>query len=1739
MENLKLEKHIKTVMNQIFPNVPSYEKKYFSGYLLVILNYIYIKFAFDKYEIFEKQLTMNKYKDIKAIILLLFPYVESINNFEKFKELKSFQDIIEKEKSGDKEKKWNNYYKFSNFQLDIAYIKLKNNSNEYEFSNYTNFQVILINTVSIFIYSINTICYKLYPNYLNIFPLGIQKYKNTKLYKNSFKFKDNEEEEEDYDDVINKKKKIIKKINWFNYKRIDDPEFPDEMNGRNILDEDMFHYNGITVDDIYNVFVNFYYLSIKSYKFLIFEFKNEYRESKHKIYDKYDKNIRIPYLYYLDNILFKDKLVKKLIEKKQWDYLSNLEQIELINLWKNINIEKYENQILICNLILNFEYRFVKIIKENNIKNYKTLADDKTLVDELKKGKKLEEKENDDDSDNVEEKIRDFFKDSNNKNYFNKKYIKLIIENKKEVILSEIEFFKYIYEYLLILINKITYTPYYHLIFNNKNELKKLYKDKEEEDKEEEDKEEEDKEEDYDDFINKKKKNTYITLKNYYNFGKSLYINTGEEGKDVNIKSNLWIGLTNKEKDTICSNLNDINDNWFNITNVLGNIYDNDNKIKEYNKIIYQYIRSNLIDITFKTLARFGLLSEFKYNNKLTNESIITEDLDSQLIIIKKELASYLKEPNDIIKDKNNKDYYLGCNYYVTNKKYPEKYFDDIILKNKYNGYITYTMNWVTQLDFYNKFLNNRVILVTGATGQGKSVHVPKLIYYGSKMINFNTKAKTIVTQPRIPPVVGNSDFISQELGVNILNKIKGFKNSVYTEDAYVQITHAALKHTSIFNDYFLRNSTDGLLLQELINNILMKKKIIINKKTEEYEYLMENIYDIVVIDESHEHNSNMDLILSLMKYSMLFNTSLKLFIVSATMEKDEPIYRRYYRCIDDNLSYPINQFFKEQTIYKNFLDRRFNIEPPGNSLVTRYKIDEFYLEKDPIDFKESVNLGINKVYEILGSSSVGELLFFVTTSKECRDTANIINQNTSSDIVALPYYSRMNSIYKNYLGELEMYKDKINFNKDIIVDIFADNYEPTESELKQNNKYKRLILIATNVAEASITIPNLKFVIDTGYFFDVIFNYDTNTNDMGPKMITESSRLQRRGRVGRKEAGTVYHMYTKGSREDVISSYDICTSDITDNIYKILYESYLSLPLFNKCNYYHDLNINDLDINDLNFKEEEQYYKYLPEYKSIFKKQFTYNDKKIFFPEPIVLINYNLIHYEFKKYYQIYLNGFDINNIIDNEGLFYIIHPCENLLRRNLKTGQIIQDKEVIKDIFRETKDYKVKKFKKIDTIILNLQTKCILIQFQNPKKIKYNGHLISKTNINNLLSSLSKDIKSIDYDMSLSLIFIYSILYKCTEKIIIIISFIITCDKKLKSLYERNGYKLNLKFKDLYKNYDGDIFAFLKIFEYFKNLIFDPDKLVKTENNSIQNYIHTFNSFKNILYNNETNINITEKEYIEFMKNKREGKDNLVTNTKKHIYTTLTDKIDELKDNINFINFCKMYCINKQTIINMLIKYIQIKKEFSEFKEADKEKENSFQDKLRKYLVVTKSNNENENIKKCFIHGYTDKIVEYKGKYFKNINNNIKYLNNFLIQKRQTPETITHLSQYQIYIDQSSRDNINNISLLINIDPKYIFEIGFNKYNTTNYKKNINSNLINNFSLSNLNNYLIQSNKLIIKDNDYIKLKNKIGNEINYLQKNKDNDNKLTKKEYTNIISILKNINYQKYYINILLNN
>ena len=306
-----------------------------------------------------------------------------------------------------------------------------------------------------------------------------------------------------------------------------------------------------------------------------------------------------------------------------------------------------------------------------------------------------------------------------------------------------------------------------------------------------------------------------------------------------------------------------------------------------------------------------------------------------------------------------------------------------------------------------------------------------------------------------------------------------------------------------------------------------------------------------------------MDLILTLARNSLYLNNSLRLIIISATIDDDEPIYRRYYKEINDNLLYPINlgswYDYKNPDEYKlverKFIDRRYHISPPGKT--TQYVIDDIYLnndeynnnrENDPqISVKNSQiaqKLSIQKAIDICKQGSIsGNILLFSTGEAEIKQIVKELNENLTSGNVALPYFSNLNQEYKKIIKNIDKKIGEIkNDQKKIYLEwgseFISDKKNP-------DGIYKRAIIVATNVAEASITIPKLKYVIDNGFAKTAVYNMKTGS-DLIVKEISESSRIQRRGRVGRIADGTVYYMYKKNARKNNIPIYNITDADIS-----------------------------------------------------------------------------------------------------------------------------------------------------------------------------------------------------------------------------------------------------------------------------------------------------------------------------------------------------------------------------------------------------------------------------------------------------------------------------------------------------------------------------------------------------------------------------------------------------------------
>lgn len=905
------------------------------------------------------------------------------------------------------------------------------------------------------------------------------------------------------------------------------------------------------------------------------------------------------------------------------------------------------------------------------------------------------------------------------------------------------------------------------------------------------------------------------TAKNIYNYAK-LLSSTQHNGK-LKILPKFWASLTPQHVGEVINRIyNPVE--WFNISGYFRAFYNINDQVTltQLNENVGKIIRENLINIIFESLIYHGLLSEFQPN--LFNTGIVERKIVSENI--KPNRKSY----------EDQSYYFMTGELYNTLRVENKNYFDWIMENADWN--FRYAMNWASQINFYHHFANIRVMFLTGATGTGKSTIVPRLLFYGLYMINYKITGKIICTEPRISPTVGNAETVSHESGVPIKEYNKEYKRDMPTSNYYVQYKYAADSHVDTSSQAFIRIVTDGLLLNEIKKSPFMTKGKILDKERKWIKkYTAENVYDIIIIDEAHEHNMNMDAILTLARDSCHFNFSIKLVIISATMDDDEPIYRRYYRNLNDNLSYPLNKYIEGNKLDRANMDRRVDISIPRRS--TQYKIEDIYLsqeESDKINVNNFVDEGIKLAIKVIKSTTEGDLLLFMTGQKDLDKAVTAINSDFTipSNIIAFPFIGKdLTNEQRNFIMQIDKtIKTYTRYKADVGL---------PEEEVKRRvppGTYSRAVIVATNVAEASITLENLLYVVDTGYAKVDVYYPLKGITKLITMPISNTSSVQRKGRAGRKKPGTVYYLYAKSKVINNKTAYKIADANIQDLLVSLLITEKEDQPIeiLEEDISKYTLLSNDQEIYEEIFKTYGSYYiddpdrpKTLKHYQGI--DNFD-NDSD----------NHDDYHYQEKYYSTIkrYHTGYPSSVLEDQSLQFYLIHPDENLINRDPYTGKfkgpkfsVTVDPEYYYYFFKKNgidveliRDYKQIN-KKLDSyvfpkfdIMMN-DTKMVM------SIVKTSVGLIA-TKFNEKKSKV-KEVFNLDIlnDSYAMLWFIYSLPYHLEEDIIGMISLVSTFQSISKFAVPKIKSRLVSNFIASFSNNVSDLMAFWDVWLDIKHII------------------------------------------------------------------------------------------------------------------------------------------------------------------------------------------------------------------------------------------------------------------------------------------------------------------------------
>ena len=369
--------------------------------------------------------------------------------------------------------------------------------------------------------------------------------------------------------------------------------------------------------------------------------------------------------------------------------------------------------------------------------------------------------------------------------------------------------------------------------------------------------------------------------------------------------------------------------------------------------------------------------------------------------------------------------------------------------------------------DIMNAIRDNQVVIIAGETGSGKTTQIPKMC------LDLGLGEKGLIghTQPRRLAARSVAERIAEELGQKIGETV-GYQ---------VRFTSEVGEHSAI------KLMTDGILLAEIQNDKLLRR------------------YSTLIIDEAHERSLNIDFILGYLKRILPQRPDLKVIITSATIDPERfarhfsPSYVPGKGIVDENLS------AEEREIAEAILpdDAPPIIEVSGRTypVEIRYRPldEEDYLSDDEIEDDHDPTDGILDAIKELSKEAPGDILIFFSGEREIRDAKDAIEAMVAKsprlNYEVLPLYAR--------LSLAEQHR------------VFSPGSRPR-------------IVLATNVAETSLTVPGIKYVIDTGTARISRYSARTKVQRLPIERISQASANQRSGRCGRVSDGIAIRLYSE-----------------------------------------------------------------------------------------------------------------------------------------------------------------------------------------------------------------------------------------------------------------------------------------------------------------------------------------------------------------------------------------------------------------------------------------------------------------------------------------------------------------------------------------------------------------------------------------------------------------------------------
>ena len=359
----------------------------------------------------------------------------------------------------------------------------------------------------------------------------------------------------------------------------------------------------------------------------------------------------------------------------------------------------------------------------------------------------------------------------------------------------------------------------------------------------------------------------------------------------------------------------------------------------------------------------------------------------------------------------------------------------------------------------------HQVVIVCGETGSGKTTQLPKIALQLGRGLGTGGKGLIGHTQPRRIAASSVAKRIAQELN-SALGDVVGYK---------VRFQDRLQPGASV------KLMTDGILLAETQSDPLLRA------------------YDTLIVDEAHERSLNIDFLLGHLKHVLARRAELKLIVTSATIDAERfakhfasaqgpaPVIQVSGRLFPVGIRWrPYDANGAAQTttaLAPAVAERGAPFARPG-------------ARRKDFDLNDAIAEAIDELWRDGGA---GDVLVFLPGEREIRDAADHLRQHFARaqrggpQAEVLPLFARLSQAEQERV------------------------FEPGNG---------RRIVLATNVAETSLTVPGIRYVVDSGLARVKRYSYRSKVEQLQIEPISQAAAQQRAGRCGRVADGICIRLY-------------------------------------------------------------------------------------------------------------------------------------------------------------------------------------------------------------------------------------------------------------------------------------------------------------------------------------------------------------------------------------------------------------------------------------------------------------------------------------------------------------------------------------------------------------------------------------------------------------------------------------